>query len=639
MRISRALSLFLSFAFFFICNSKVIAQDSLNVSCTNIHDLAFFKDISKNVYSAFLSKNSDLEKAYATLQFTPGLIPDKMDKAIPRKYVTQKAILKFTLCNSGDSTKSVWFFPGFFYSKIQLYRLKEKFLQKIPRILPDNPDSIGFRYISLAAKDTATFLAELVFVKTYTNSLTPHLIQSDYLNSYVSEMHHRYNTGDTITYVFCGLFLMMVIFSITNFLLGFDPEFLYYSGYAFFIGLLLFTKAVLNRHASHFSFFLEAYLDFILQGIGIIFYMLFMRKFLETKTRYRFLYHFYNTGILLLLFSMAAYSYSHYFTDNFLLENRIEDLTKILLILMIPIFLVYGGLHWKDRMLRYLFWGNFFLFLFSLLSQSIILFRNMLPGNAGIFISALFYYEIGLFMELALFLMALNYKNRKRIIDETRQVEQLETENQKKEFEKEIAVLKAQQEERDRISSDMHDELGSGVTAIRLFSEIMRNRMKENTPAEIIKISQSANELLNKMNDIIWSMNSSNDELSELITYLRTYTLEYMDGTSIECKVSTPEIIPDKKIGGDKRRNIFLCVKETLNNILKHSHATMVKMDIEVNHKLRVKVSDNGVGIDKNNIRKFGNGLKNMSRRMENIGGVFSIENDKGTTTILELPL
>jgi signal transduction histidine kinase len=107
----------------------------------------------------------------------------------------------------------------------------------------------------------------------------------------------------------------------------------------------------------------------------------------------------------------------------------------------------------------------------------------------------------------------------------------------------------------------------------------------------------------------------------------------------VECTVTTPELIPEKELSGDKRRNIFLSLKETLNNVLKHAEATSVNISIETNHSLKIMVADNGKGIDINNIRQFGNGLNNMKRRMESIGGTFSIENKAGTCTILELPL
>ena len=629
------LSICLSVTTILISNLS-FSQDSLSTLCIDINSGDFVKNLNKNVYSTYIEKKDKLDQVYSSLQFTPGLIHKKM---IPNKYVSKKAILKFSICNSSDSIKAVWFTPGFFYSDIQLYRLKNNTLEKLQNIVPSNPDSVGYRFISLAPKDSATFLCELSFVKTYINSLNPRLIQPQYLDAFVTNLHHSRSADDQVSYIFCGLFLMMMLFSFAGFLQGGSPEFLYYSGYAFFIGLLLLIKALLNFHASTISYFVESYLDFIIQSIGIMFYMLFMRKFLDTKKQYRFLYHYYNTGLILLLCSMVGYTFSHYFTNNFSLENGIENVTKYILIGMILIFMGYSSKKWSNRLLRYLFWGNLFLFIFSLLSMTVITFRDITAHLPGVFTSALFYYELGLFLELALFLMALNYKNRKRIIDETREIETLKSDNQMKEYEKELAILKAQQEERDRISSDMHDELGSGMTAIRLMSEILKNRMKENTPSEIVKISQSANELLTKMNGIIWSMNSENDSLDNLISYLRAYALEYLDGTSILCKMHIPETIPDKKLPGDKRRNVFLCVKETLNNALKHSNASELNIDIEINHSLKIKIADNGVGIDLKNLKKFGNGLKNMFRRMESIGGSFKVENNDGTLTTLELPL
>jgi len=141
------------------------------------------------------------------------------------------------------------------------------------------------------------------------------------------------------------------------------------------------------------------------------------------------------------------------------------------------------------------------------------------------------------------------------------------------------------------------------------------------------------------MNAIIWSMNSGNDTLDNLISYVRSYSLEYFENTPIECKVNTPETIPDKELTGDKRRNVFLCVKETLNNAWKHSGASIIIIDVSINHNLVIKISDNGKGIDMQNLRQFGNGLKNIARRMESIGGSFTIKSERGAVTTLELPL
>jgi len=621
---------------FFLLTINAGAQDSLRNSYTDISTIGLKKEITKTVSSVYINKDADPETEYSHFHFIPGL---KHNGAIPNNYVTKKALIKFNIKNTADSALSVYFFPGFYYWNIHLYKLEGNTIKKLPSVLPKNSDSIGYRLIKLGAYDSATIIAELFFVKTYINSIKVRLVNPAFVNSFVADLHSTANDNNLVTYVFCGLLLMMIFFSIANFLQGANPEFLYYSGYALFLGTMLFTKAMFNYHSSYINFFLEGYLDFILQGLGIMFYMIFMQRFLNTRYRYPFLYGLYNVGVGLIAISLITYTFFHYFSDSFAAENLIETATKILLLVLTIIFLIYSLRQWKNKLLRYVFWGNFFLFIFSVISQVIVMTNPRFKHLPDIFSSALFYYEIGLLLELVCFLAGLNYKNRRQIIEQTKEREKLKAENLMKEYEKELAVYKAQQQERERISADMHDELGSGMTAIRLMSEIARNKMKEQTPVEIEKISNSANDVLNKMNAIIWSMNSGNDTLDNLISYVRSYSLEYFENTPIECKVHTPETIPDKELAGDKRRNIFLCVKETLNNAWKHSEASIITIDVVVNHSLVIKISDNGKGIDMQNLRQFGNGLKNIARRMESIGGNFTIENDHGAVTILELPL
>jgi signal transduction histidine kinase len=185
----------------------------------------------------------------------------------------------------------------------------------------------------------------------------------------------------------------------------------------------------------------------------------------------------------------------------------------------------------------------------------------------------------------------------------------------------------------------MHDELGSGMTAIRLMSEIAKNKMKGDVPKEIEKISESANDVLNKMNAIIWTMNSGNDTVDNLVSYIRAYSQEYFENTSVTCRINTPEKIRHQEMSGDKRRNIFLCVKETLNNALKHSKATEIIIDIAFDENLKIRIADNGVGIDLTRLRQFGNGIQNMKRRMATMGGAFVISNEDGTVMEFELPM
>ena len=195
-------------------------------------------------------------------------------------------------------------------------------------------------------------------------------------------------------------------------------------------------------------------------------------------------------------------------------------------------------------------------------------------------------------------------------------------------FEKKQAV----EQERTRIATDMHDDLGAGMTTISLYSALAKTKLANNPIAEIEKISSAANELLTKMNAIIWSMSSSNDSLSNMIAYVRSYALEYFEDTGIKCKIDIVENLPNIEVIGTIRRNVFLVVKEALNNILKHSKATEVHISLtKVDNYLILKIQDNGTGINMEKIRQFGNGLKNMKKRTADIHVDFNIENNNGT--------
>lgn len=604
-----------------------------------------YTDISKvlvetrllpTIRSAYESGTEPAAGLIPRIHFKPG---SQLNGLIPYDLVTKRIFIQFRLYNSSDTTHAVYFCPGFYYNKVHIYRQSGNTYLPEPEIMPDNPQRQGFRLIRMAAHDSVTFVAELGAIKTYNSRIRPRLIGEQHVGAFLAELSSNFNFSNRVSNLFCGLLLMMILFSITNYFQGGNKEFLFYSGYAFFLGILLFLQANYQLNASPFGFFLEGYLDFLLQGTGTIFYVLFMKKFLNTDSAHPFLSRLYNTAIWLLAGSMIVYTLLHFFTDLYAPEYFTEILTKVLLLTLIVVYLVYGLRHWKDKLLRFLFWGNLFLFIFSTISQLGIVFDQAFKKLPGILSSSVVYYEIGLFLELVFFLAALNYKNKSTLIKQTKEKETLKAQNLLQEYEKEIAVYKAQQEERQRISEDMHDELGAGMTAIRLMSEIARNKMKEKTPVEIEKISRSADDVLNKMNAIIWSMNSGNDTLDNLVSYIRSYALEYFDNTEIECKVRVNDAIPDKEISGDKRRNVFLCVKETLNNTLKHAGASTVIIDIKTADSLRITIKDNGKGIDLENLRRFGNGLKNISRRMESIGGSCRIENKNGTITTLDLPV
>jgi len=623
----------LAFIFLFGAVNNLFGQypDTVIVINKNIESVRI-----KKFAAGFIPKSFDIQAGYKSdiLSYRPFTV-----LLIPPGDVSKKLITRFTVINNDDKPDSLYFFPAFYFKNVILYKIEDDKAVPLPVIAPPFQDSVSFRLFHVMPHDTLTVLAECYPSKTYTNGFKPRLINPMNVEAFAIKIQQESKNVTLFTYVFCGLLIMMVLFSLANFFQGGNKEFLYYVAYASFMGVMLFTKQFYFNRSDERNFFFESYMDFVLQCLGIWFFMIFMVKFIDTRKNFPFLHKLYITGIVFLPVVLALYTYMHYGNVDYYWENLLENyITKNILLVMMLIFLVYAAKNWHHILLRYLFWGNFLYLLFSLASLLIVLNPDIIR-LPGIFNNSLVLFELGLLIELIFFLMGLTYKNRTQLIEQTKERERLKMENERKELEKQVAVMQAHQEERERISADIHDELGSGMTTIRLMSEIAKNKMKGNVPVEIEKISNSANEVLNKMNAIIWSMNSSNDTLDSLISYIRVYAIEYFDGTSIECKVAMPQEIPFKELSGDKRRNIFLCVKETLNNTLKHSKATRVNINIGTGHTLQITIADNGAGIDPEKIRKFGNGLKNIDRRMKSIGGSYTISNNNGTETKLESPL
>ena len=202
------------------------------------------------------------------------------------------------------------------------------------------------------------------------------------------------------------------------------------------------------------------------------------------------------------------------------------------------------------------------------------------------------------------------------------------------ELEKQKAIL----QERNRIAADMHDDLGSGLLKIKMMAEAVAIKSNGNTE-EVKKISGSADELADNLRQIIWAMGGSNNSLEDLILYIRRYGYEFFENSGIELQMSVPENIPAVTLTSEQRRNIFLVLKESLNNILKHSGASTATISTVFDSGINFSISDNGKGINTDSQNRFGNGLLNMKKRMESIGGTFLMENKNGTSVTFSIPL
>ena len=552
-----------------------------------------------------------------------------LSRYIPISWITKTIYLRFTLANSSDSAKKIFFIAGTYVRATQIFKVLGN-----EQVQPLKNESYGDGYqpVILSAKEKSDFVVKFNFSKRLYNNLQPQLIEEGYLNKFQVLKSYKNDGQPTVGLLLSGIVLMMIFFTGAHYLQSGKKEFLYNCCYSICMFLLVFFNTTLEKRGGVFSSLFHEYLDFVLLLTGTVFYIAFTRKFLETKTKYPLLNKIFVNVENFVIVVLGGFTFLVFFTNNFPLQKFVENSMKLILLIMGIVYIVIA-LAQKNKLMNYLAIGNAILIFFSFISFLLLV---MQYRNTGIFTNSMIYYEIGVVGELIFFLVGLTYKNRTELIEKIKEREALKLEVEKQLFETKLAVLNAQQAERNRISADMHDDLGAGVTAIRLYSELAKKRIGKEVIPEIEKISASANELLNNMNAIIWTMSSSNDTLDNMVAYIRGYALEYFENTGINCIIQLDEDLPNIAVSGELRRNVYMVVKEALNNILKHSKATDVTITLKKQPDgLSLYIHDNGTGIDFDNLRRFGNGLNNMKKRMESTGMLFTIENKNGTLITL----
>ncbi len=180
--------------------------------------------------------------------------------------------------------------------------------------------------------------------------------------------------------------------------------------------------------------------------------------------------------------------------------------------------------------------------------------------------------------------------------------------------------------ERARIARDIHDQVGANLTQVSLLGELVETDKHEPSEVEAHgrQISQTALETTRALDEIVWTVNPSNDTLDSLITYICKYAQDYLAVTNLRYRLEVPEQLPDIPILPELRHNVFLAAKEAVNNVVKHAKATAIWLRLRTEpRRFVIEIEDNGRGLAPADAKKGRNGLRNMRKRMEDIGGQF----------------
>jgi ligand-binding sensor domain-containing protein/signal transduction histidine kinase len=212
-------------------------------------------------------------------------------------------------------------------------------------------------------------------------------------------------------------------------------------------------------------------------------------------------------------------------------------------------------------------------------------------------------------------------------------------------LQRQLAGLRQQQaleKERARIARDIHDQLGASLTQVSLLGEMVES--DKDSPAEVVsharQISLTARDTSRALDEIVWTVNPSNDTLEGLVNYVCKYAQEYLAVADLRYRLDVPAQLPPVIITPEVRHNVFLAAKESITNIVRHARATSAFIRLRLEPGVFIlEIQDDGRGIPNLEEKLAGsrNGLRNMVKRMEDIGGSFAAGPAPGGGTLISL--
>jgi signal transduction histidine kinase len=189
------------------------------------------------------------------------------------------------------------------------------------------------------------------------------------------------------------------------------------------------------------------------------------------------------------------------------------------------------------------------------------------------------------------------------------------------------------QQERARIAREIHDDIGSRMTQLVLHGEVAQSGLPagSETQQQLVQICEEARRLLSTMDEILWAVNPRRDTLRDFAAYVCNYAEEFLEPTPIQCLFEVDPEMLSAAFTLPVRRSLLMAIKETLNNAVKHSAATELRLQIQwQGPRLVVVVQDNGQGFDPATLKSGRNGLANMAQRLNELGGTCLVTSRPG---------
>lgn len=209
----------------------------------------------------------------------------------------------------------------------------------------------------------------------------------------------------------------------------------------------------------------------------------------------------------------------------------------------------------------------------------------------------------------------------------------------KLEQEKEIIQVKT------RIASDLHDEIGSGLSKLAMMSDSIRmtKANSQDVESHLHAISLKARNMTDLLRTMVWTLDPQDDTIQGLLAYIRTKIAEFLEDREISLLFDVPDGIPPTRISAEFRRNVYYAVLEAVHNVVKHAGASQIQIQLILpgNQEFVLSICDDGIGFEPDQVHKFGHGLLGIRSRIKELNGSLSITSNQGTGTkiCLKVPL
>jgi signal transduction histidine kinase len=427
------------------------------------------------------------------------------------------------------------------------------------------------------------------------------------------------HSKDLLQGMYLGLMLVMAIFNFFIFWTNRSREYLYYVLYVLSFAAFFSYQKGLSHEFLWGSQLWVNHVTPVFISCVIIFGIMFAEAFLNAPA-----YYTYSRKVTKIFIILIGVFLTLHIAGMGAISTSLLYFTAFFGFMYVLFLAIYVWLEGSQAAL-------FFLGAWSIMLVSAMIFllqlANILPSDY-FSRNAL---QVGSALEVVLLSFALAY----RINAYRKEKEHAQAES--------IKQLQENEQIRNRIARDLHDDIGSTLSSIGILSQVVEYQIDRNPAGvrDLIKrINDSSQKVQRALSDIVWTTRHTSENFGELLVKMREFIAEVLEPKFIYHAFKTDDL-PDVKLSPSKQYHFYLIFKETVNNIVKYSKAIEVSIEIiEKDNYLIMTIEDDGIGFDEEKI-KAGNGLANMRKRASQMDGTIEISSvpDEGTKTCLKIPL